>query len=337
MKENKLNQNDEYLYLPYPNEKFPPIKVFFAYKRITQNGKDFNIQYIFVKDKSTLSKYPDLETYETACKSINLDLTLFVIEEHLDYIFPYSDKLLNSSIRMFTYFNKYQYKYKKFLRYSKLYLSKNEGFYWSNDYYKIKKHPIIYKFFCLKKILWFSIIGTLKKPLYIVIFFLDIIKSSISTYKKYKDKEADVKFYNSLEGHYSFLSKPRSEIEAEKKKDIEELEEIKEKYITSNITLFTLLIALFTLLFSIISNYFILKTNNKTLTQKDEIIINIQNENLSLKNELELEKKSSEILKLLIQSNISNEIDLESLNNKFNDELSQKVSINELQKLLDNK
>lgn len=239
---------------------------------------------------------------------------------------------------MFTYFNRYQYKYKKFLRYSKLYLSKNEGFYWSNDYYKIKKHPIIYKFFCLEKILWFSIIGTLKKPLYIVIFFIDIIKSSISTYKKYKDKEADVKFYNSLEGqYYSFLSKPRSEIESEKKKDIEELEAIKEKYITSNITLFTLLIALFTLLFSIISNYIILKNNNKTLTQKDEIILDIQNENLSLKNELELEKKSSEILKLLIQSNISNEIDLESLNKKFNEELSQKVSINELQKLFENK
>lgn len=331
MKEKNLIQSNEYLYLPSPIENFPPIKVFYAYKRIINFDNKFTVQYIFVKDINTIKSYPDIRSFEAAIQNYKLNTNQFVVEEDLNFIFNYSDKLLKSSINMYNYFNLYQYKYKKLYRYSKLYSSKNESFYYSNDYYRIKKHLKIYKLLCINKLIIFFLIGLIKKPFYIPIFFLDITKNCVSSYKKVKEKEADIKYYDSLEYRfYGYLGKSKDEIESEKEKDKKELEKLQEKYLNINITFLTLFIAFLTALGSMASYTLSINNQNKSLIQKDEIIKAIESENLELKKELDIDKTSIQILELIIQSNSNNYLELENLNKQLSEKIEQNVTKDEL-------
>lgn len=196
IRKKKLEKGNEFVYLPDASNFKSLQKVYFLFVRNIKSDKYLSKQYIFVKNKDNLNKYQTVEDYEKDMSSQNfIGFDNFVIDDNLAFFREYSAKTEDKIIKMYNFFVKNEEVYKRLLKYTKLFSDDNETFFWSKDFSNFRKNMFLYKCRFFLKLLFFIIFGTLKFLLYIPIFLIDILKSSINSYRIYKKKESKVRFY----------------------------------------------------------------------------------------------------------------------------------------------
>ena len=98
---------------------------------------------------------------------------------------------------------------------------------------------------------------------------------------------------------------------------------IKEKYINSNIAIFTLLIAFGTLIFTLVENTKSMREIQNQNDDNNKRVELIEIENLNLKNELKIEKSKNQILEQIIDSSFSILSRMETENMKIEDDIKK--------------
>lgn len=292
MKKKEFIRGNEYLYIPFITDlKDVGVKLYYCFSRdIIQFDGVKTTQYIFAKDKKTLNKYKSVKSYERAMqKNSFIGFNNYVIDDNPIYFKDYSNKLENTIISFYNYLSEKENTYKKAKAFSRFYSDGNESLFYSKVFFYLRKHYSLYKIKLNSIILFYCFIGVLKLPIYIIIFIKDILISSISAYKNYKLKESSAKFYDDENWlKRTMLNVTEEDFKKEKEKAYEELDKVKNNYINSNISLFTLIIALVTLVFTVIINT---KNNIKTqsdLRACDSLINEVQNENQDLREKIQL-------------------------------------------------
>lgn len=321
MKEKQLKQGNEYYYLAGAADFNDLQKVYYAFTRVLNNNGIKRFQYIFAKNKDTLTEYSNIDIYEKKLSESDfIGFSHFVIDDDLRFFRPYTKSTENRVQKMYKFFTKYDKTYRKLLKYTKFYSSGNESFFWSNFFTTFRKNMFLYRIRFFFRLFIYILLGTLKLPFYILIFVFDIFKSSINSYKIFKDKEASVKFYESNPFMNSkMLNISEAEFYSRKESEQKELEEIKEKYINSNIAIFTLLIAFGTLIFSLVENTKSVRQIQKLNSENNAIISSLKEENLILRNQLNTEESKSQLLENIIDTYKLNESHVENLEKSLNE------------------
>lgn len=321
----KLEKGNEFVYLPDASNFKSLQKVYFLFVRTIKSDKYLSKQYIFVKNKDNLNQYQTVEDYEKDMNSQNfMGFDNFVIDDNLAFFRKYSEKKEDKILKMYDFFVRNEKIYKKLLKYTKLYSSENETFFWSKVFTSFRKNMLLYstRFYLL--LFLFIILGTLKFAFYIPIFLIDIMKSSIVSYRDYKKNEAKVKFYeNNTYMNRMMLNISEEEFNKQKEKAQNNLSNIKEKYINSNIAIFTLLIAFGTLIFTLVENTKSMREIQNQNNDNNKRVELIEIENLNLKNELKIEKSKNQILEQIIDSSFSILSRMETENMKIEDDIKK--------------
>lgn len=304
IRKKKLEKGNEFVYLPDASNFKSLQKVYFLFVRNIKSDKYLSKQYIFVKNKDNLNKYQTVEDYEKDMSSQNfIGFDNFVIDDNLAFFREYSAKTEDKIIKMYNFFVKNEELYKRLLKYTKLFSDDNETFFWSKDFSNFRKNMFLYKCRFFLKLLFFIIIGTLKFLLYIPIFLIDILKSSINSYRIYKKKESKARFYQkNTFMNRALLNVSESVFESQKQQEENELEDLKEKYINSNIAMFTLIIAIGTMIFTLVENTKAMKQNREQNIENKKVILSIQEDNILLQNEIKIEKTKNQLLIELLNS-----------------------------------
>lgn len=326
IRKRKLEKGNEFVYLPDASNFMSLQKVYFLFVRNIKSDKYLSKQYIFVKDKDNLNKYQTVENYEKDMSSQNfIGFDNFVIDDNLAFFREYSVKTEDKIIKMYNFFVKNEEVYKRLLKYTKLFSDDNETFFWSKDFSNFRKNMFLYKYRFFLKLLFFIIIGTLKFLLYIPIFLIDILKSSINSYRIYKKKESKVRFYQkNTFMKRALLNVSKSVFESQKQQEENELEDLKEKYINSNIAMFTLIIAIGTMIFTLVENTKAMKQNREQNIENEKVILSIQEDNILLQNEIKIEKTKNQLLIELLNSTNTIESKMEEKYTQLQEKLESK-------------
>lgn len=325
MKEKQLIRGNEYIYLPNPTDFDSLQKIYFVFIRKTKMSNFKNKQYIFVKDIHDIDKYKTINDYEADLNKLTfIGFDKFVIDDNLSFFRKYSEKKEDKILKMYDFFVRNEKIYKKLLKYTKLYSSENETFFWSKVFTSFRKNMLLYRTRFYLLLFLFIILGTLKFAFYIPIFLIDIMKSSIVSYRDYKKNEAKVKFYeNDTYMNRMILNVSEEEFNKRKENAQNNLSNIKEKYINSNIAIFTLLIAFGTLIFTLVENTKSMREIQNQNDDNNKRVELIEIENLNLKNELKIEKSKNQILEQIIDSSFSILSRMETENMKIEDDIKK--------------
>lgn len=326
IRKKKLEKGNEFVYLPDASNFKSLQKVYFLFVRNIKSDKYLSKQYIFVKNKDNLNKYQTVEDYEKDMSSQNfIGFDNFVIDDNLAFFREYSAKTEDKIIKMYNFFVKNEEVYKRLLKYTKLFSDDNETFFWSKDFSNFRKNMFLYKCRFFLKLLFFIIFGTLKFLLYIPIFLIDILKSSINSYRIYKKKESKVRFYQkNTFMNRALLNVSESVFESQKQQEENELEDLKEKYINSNIAMFTLIIAIGTIIFTLVENTKAMKQNREQNIENEKVILSIQEDNILLQNEIKIEKTKNQLLIELLNSTNTIESKIEEKYTQLQEKLESK-------------
>lgn len=268
------------LYLPEINDGTGPQKAYFLFKTEKFNSTSQYPRIIITTDESNISRFTNIEDFrekQKALPTLNDDGKI-VFLSNLDLISRYSDYRLNRANELYLFLLKYEQTYKSIVKYLKLFTSNNETLFYSNYFIRLRRNFSCFRIRFWLKMVLFLILGTLKFLLYPFIFFLDIIKSTFETYTDYKKAQVSASYYSSgsLKMKMAYLGVGEEEFNKEKEANEAEVKHKKTNYITTNITVLTLILAILGFLITGLTGWIDKKnSDNKLETLQDKYDIAI--------------------------------------------------------------